>query len=73
MTVNIICDKDDLVGFIGLEVDEGILRPADTPGLVEFIATVKHEKLIELRDKLLKMFPVNENGDVIPEWRREGE
>lgn len=73
MTVNIICDKDDLVGFIGFETDEGTIRPADTPGLIDFHSTVPHEKLIELRDKLLEMFPIKEKTEDVPEWRREGE
>lgn len=73
MTVNIICDKDSILGIIGFETDEGTIRPADTLGLTDFHVTVPHEKLIELRDKLLEMFPVNENGDVIPEWRSDGE
>lgn len=73
MTVNIICDKDDLVGFIGLEVDEGTIKPADTPGLIEFGATVECEKLIELRDRLIEMFPIEEKAEDVPEWRRADE
>lgn len=73
MTVNIICDKDDLVGFIGLEADEGTIKPAGTPGLIEFGATVEREKLIELRDRLIEMFPIEEKSEDVPEWRRAGE
>lgn len=75
MTVNIICDKDAILGIIGFETDDitGLIRSGSEPGTIRVDSVVKHEKLIELRDKLLEMFPIEKKAEDVPEWRREGE
>lgn len=75
MTVNIICDKDAILGIIGFETDDitGLIRSGSEPGTIRVDSVVKHEKLKELRDKLNRMFPIGEKTEDVPEWRREGE